>query len=333
MRAFRATTDCHLCSHPLKDDGVRDHCHVTGRYRGAAHSKCNVRARTSYKVPVFLHNLKGYDAHHLLTAADALGPDVKLSAMAKNAEKFTTLGIGRIEFKDSMSFMMAGLGTLVGNLKPEAFVRTRAHILARHGDRSQEWRDEALTLLTRKGVYPYEHMTSYAPFAETQLPPIAAFTSSMSGDVTAEDYAHGQRVWAHWGCRTMRDYHDLYLLADVILLAALLLTAERRERVVLERRDQGVDRRIQLHEHVLRASHPEEQLRAVYLTVWPDQRIRSAARLLPVELHRVLARTLRRRQRHQDRLEVRIPNVGSTRGALEVCELHDGRRAIRLNLG
>jgi hypothetical protein len=51
------------------------------------------------------------------------------------------------------------------------------------------------------------------------LPPIAAFTSSMSGEVSAEDYAHGLQVWAHFGCRTMREYHDLYLTADVMLLA------------------------------------------------------------------------------------------------------------------
>jgi hypothetical protein len=127
--------------------------------------------------------------------------------------------VGRVTFKDSMSFMLSGLGKLVSNLAPEAFVRTRAHILARHGDRSQEWRDEALEMLTRKGVYPYEHMDSYARFEETQLPPIEAFTSAMNGETSAEDYAHGLRVWEHWGCRTMRDYHDLYLLADVILLA------------------------------------------------------------------------------------------------------------------
>jgi hypothetical protein len=107
-----------------------------------------------------MHNLKGYDAHHIMTAADVLGPDVKLDAMAKNTEKFTTLSVQRIVFRDSMSFMLDSLGKLVSNLKPEAFVRTRAHILARHADRSQEWRDAALDLLTRKGIYPYEYMDS-----------------------------------------------------------------------------------------------------------------------------------------------------------------------------
>jgi hypothetical protein len=81
-----------------------------------------------------------------------------------------------------------------------------------------------LDMLTRKGVNPYEHMTSYAQFDEGQLPPIEAFTSSMAGETSAEDYLYGQRVWVHFGCRTMREYHDLYLLADVMLLSDVFET-------------------------------------------------------------------------------------------------------------
>jgi hypothetical protein len=103
-------------------------------------------------VPVFIHNHKGYDAHHIMTAADVLGPDVKLDAMAKNTEKFTTLRVNNIVFKDSMSFMLSSLGKLVSNLKPKSFIRTRAHIAASYAERSQEWRDAALDMLTRNGA-------------------------------------------------------------------------------------------------------------------------------------------------------------------------------------
>ena len=44
---------------------VRDHCHYTGKYRGALHSKCNLRLRRSRNIPVFFHNLTGYDCHLL----------------------------------------------------------------------------------------------------------------------------------------------------------------------------------------------------------------------------------------------------------------------------
>jgi hypothetical protein len=58
-------------------------------------------------VPVFIHNLKGYDAHHIMTAADVLGPDVKLDAMAKNTEKFTTLSVNHIVFDQGLNELHA----------------------------------------------------------------------------------------------------------------------------------------------------------------------------------------------------------------------------------
>ena len=49
----------------LKEDEVKvkDHCHFTGKYRGAAHGRCNVKVRKPLLLPVILHNLQGYDAH------------------------------------------------------------------------------------------------------------------------------------------------------------------------------------------------------------------------------------------------------------------------------
>ncbi|XP_071578660.1 uncharacterized protein [Temnothorax nylanderi] len=67
-REFWLATHCHVCGKAFQpeDNRVRDHCHLTGRYRGPAHSRCNLNYRNVYVIPVFFHNLSGYDAHFIV---------------------------------------------------------------------------------------------------------------------------------------------------------------------------------------------------------------------------------------------------------------------------
>jgi hypothetical protein len=44
----------------------RDHCHLTGKYRGAAHNECNLNYSFTQRIPVILHNLRGYDSHLIM---------------------------------------------------------------------------------------------------------------------------------------------------------------------------------------------------------------------------------------------------------------------------
>ena len=52
---------CWICKEELNTDKVRDHCHVTGKFRGVAHNKCNLKLRIPKKLPIIFHNLQGYD--------------------------------------------------------------------------------------------------------------------------------------------------------------------------------------------------------------------------------------------------------------------------------
>ena len=75
-------------------------------------------------------------------------------------------------------------------------------------------------LLTRKGVYPYEYVNSLEKFKETKLPPIENFHSQLNDEnISQEDYDHAQNVFKTFNCKTLRDYHNLYVKADVLLLA------------------------------------------------------------------------------------------------------------------
>ena len=70
-QSFTNATICHICTKPLGGDKVRDHFHITGTYRGAAHNARNLLYRiskTGWKLPVVIHNLKGYDGHLIVKA-------------------------------------------------------------------------------------------------------------------------------------------------------------------------------------------------------------------------------------------------------------------------
>ena len=60
---FNNASDCWICGEELGNDRVRDHCHFTGRYRGPAHNRCNLKYRKPKNISVFFHNLSGYDSH------------------------------------------------------------------------------------------------------------------------------------------------------------------------------------------------------------------------------------------------------------------------------
>ena len=87
---FTNATTCHICTNPLTDDDrVRDHCHITGIYRGAAHGACNLNYRITpknCKLPVVIHNLNGYDGHLIVNALKSeFG---RVGVIPQNLEKY-----------------------------------------------------------------------------------------------------------------------------------------------------------------------------------------------------------------------------------------------------
>jgi len=204
-------TDCHICTKALGGDRVLDHDHLSGAFRGVAHKACNLNyGYRHYKLPVFFHNLAGYDAHFLLQRAGAFRR--RMTCLAKTAERLVSFTIGACVFKDSLQFMGKSLATCVESLGSANF---RVHDAEFAGEC-----DELRALLRQKGVMPYDWMDGAEKLAATALPPIADFASKLTGaECSEEDYARAQRVWTLARCATMRDYLMLYLKTDVVLLA------------------------------------------------------------------------------------------------------------------
>ena len=157
---FQQSNSCWICKKLIDNDEekVRDHCHVTGKFRGAAHWNCNINFQLTKKVPVIFHNLRGYDSHLIFNELDKF--DVKISVIPNGLEKYMTFSLNKyLVFIDNMQFMNSSLDKLVKNLSDEDF----KYLV-------EELGSENLELLKQKGAYPYEYTISFARFKEKKLP-------------------------------------------------------------------------------------------------------------------------------------------------------------------
>ena len=98
---FKAAEVGHICGQQYtgKDIRVRDHCHVTGKYRGSAHQDCNLKLRlnpNNVKNPVIFQNLRGYDAHFMMQEIGKIGKEKNLSinCTPNNIERYMAFMMG-----------------------------------------------------------------------------------------------------------------------------------------------------------------------------------------------------------------------------------------------
>ena len=100
-----------------KGPKVRDHDHWTGEFRGAAHSGCNILYRKVKKIPVFFHNLSGYDGHFIFESIPKLSLADPPTLISKSLEKYISIKFGALEIKDSLNFLSSSLDSLVKNFE------------------------------------------------------------------------------------------------------------------------------------------------------------------------------------------------------------------------
>ena len=227
IKHFNNASDCWICGEKLENDRVRDHCHFTGRYRGPAHNKCNLKYRKPKNISVFFHNLSGYDSHLFIKKLGTPNKNENIKCIPTNEEKYIsftkTIVTGQytnkkgkvkdktfdIVFKDSLKFMSSSLEALVNNIPKDAFKNLLKYFTPKQAE-----------LLKQKGFYPYEYMDSEEKFNDTKLPPREAFYSKLSGKgITEKDYNHAGDVWNIFKMKTFKEYHELYNITDVLLLA------------------------------------------------------------------------------------------------------------------
>ena len=125
---------CYICkkefnNNDKKNYKVRDHCHYTGKYRGAAHNICNLRYKVPKEIPILFHNGCTYDYHFIIKEL-VKESEGNFECLGENTEKYITFSVPikkkiedknleityKIKFIDSYRFMSSSLSKLVGNL-------------------------------------------------------------------------------------------------------------------------------------------------------------------------------------------------------------------------
>ena len=225
---FINTEKCHYCGKgdftevTIETEGlpeaskVRDHDHLNGKYRGAAHSKCNLKARKNNFIPVYFHNGSKYDIHLIFEklVEGFIAKGIIPSILPKSDEQYIVIQVGCLKIMDTYRFMGSALSKLGASLKSDDCQILKS-------------RDCLRGPLALKGIYPYDYIKTDTDFSEinrimseTSLPPHAAFHSKLyNTNILYTDYEAAKSNWNTFNCTNMYDYTMKYLEIDVLLLA------------------------------------------------------------------------------------------------------------------
>ena len=80
---------CWICNEELNTDKLRDHCHITSKFRGAAHNQCNLKLKIPKKLPIIFHDLQGYGRHIIFKELNNF--DVAIDVIHKTTENYMSI--------------------------------------------------------------------------------------------------------------------------------------------------------------------------------------------------------------------------------------------------
>lgn len=175
---FKMAKFCHICTKEFNESDLskhRDHCHFTGKYRGAAHDSCNINYKKPHDIPIIFHNLSGYDAHFIIRA---LATNIKGRVELLPINKETYISFKKkidgtkvnLKFIDSYRFMSTSIDELA------KYVDNKDKRITQRFYNSRE----QFELVTQKGVFPYEYIDKWSKLNETDLPLRKDFYSKLN---------------------------------------------------------------------------------------------------------------------------------------------------------
>ena len=219
-----------ICKNFVAVSPVIHHCHSTGKILGIAHSNCNLRAQTKRILPVLLHNLSRYDAHHILKPL-IFHPGEKLSVISRTDEVYISFSLriksseyickdGRhvplyseIRSLDSFQFMSQSFESLARTMQTLSLQLLR--------NKFSDMSDFDFEKIRGKSVFPYNDLDSFEKWSQPFPAYGDAWRNSLSGkiDISERDYEKAKEIHTPMRCNNFGDYHDFYFTLDAYLLA------------------------------------------------------------------------------------------------------------------
>ena len=211
-KVFEKSNICRVCEKNNKSDKVRDHCHLTGKYRGPAHNTCNtnVKQKNINFIPLIYHNFSNHDCHMFFKKlVDLKNDKVKYKIIPKTNEEYISVTFGCIRFIDSYRFLSDSLDKLVKNLMEEDFVILKEEF-------PDKWQ-----YLNKKLAYPYEYFNKIDDY----MKPVdnlqkEDFLSRLKNKCPeGDEITCTKEITKVFDIKIGEELTKLYLKSDVILLA------------------------------------------------------------------------------------------------------------------
>ena len=206
---------CRFCEKEILSDKVRDHCHITGKYRGPAHNICNinVKQKDSNFIPFAFHNFSRYDSHMFFKRLVDLKKDkVKFKIIPKTNEEYIAVKYGCITFIDSYRFLSESLDNLVKNLDVDDFKILKKEF-------PDKWQ-----YLNKKLAYPYQYFNTIDDYQKPvdNLKKEDFFSKLKNECPNDDEIERTKEIIKVFDIKNGEELTKLYCKSDVILLADVL---------------------------------------------------------------------------------------------------------------
>ena len=209
---FKNNNICRFCEKNIESDKVRDHSHLTVKYRGPSHNVCNinVKQKDSNFIPFTFHNFSNYDCHMFFKKLVDLKKDrVKFTIIPKTNGEYITVKYSCIRFIDSYRFLSESLDKLVKNLKEDDFKILKKEF-------PDKWQ-----YLNKKLAYPYEYFNSIDDYKKpvNDLKKEDFFSKLKNDYPDDEEMKRTTEIIEIFNIKDGEELTRLYCKSDVILLA------------------------------------------------------------------------------------------------------------------